>query len=69
MAKEIKTFNEFKDELIASPRLQDQFKEDPLSAVKEFQQSSPLSTDKWIYRIIVLSLGITIITIIVGVII
>ena len=69
MAKEIKTFNEFKDELIASPRLQDQFKEDPLAAVKEFQQSSPLSTDKWIYRIIVLSLGITIITIIIGVII
>lgn len=69
MAKEIKTFDEFKTELIASPQLQSQFKNDPVSAVREFQQSSPLSTDKWIYRIIVLALGLTIITIIVGVIV
>ncbi len=69
MPKDIKSFDEFKSELISSPRLQSQFKEDPVSAVQEFQQSNPLSTDKWIYRIIVLALGITIITIIIGVIV
>jgi hypothetical protein len=69
MAKEIKTFDEFKSELMSSPKLQNQFKEDPVSAVQDFQQSNPLSTDKWIYRIIVLALGVTILTIIVGVII
>lgn len=69
MAKEIKTFDEFKNELVSSPQLQNQFKNDPVSAVQEFQQSNPLSTDKWIYRIIVLALGVTILTIIVGVIV
>lgn len=69
MAKEIKTFDEFKSELVSSPDLQNQFRQDPLSAVQQFQQLSPLTTDKWIYRIIVLSLGITIIAIIIGVIV
>ena len=69
MAKQVKTFEEFKEELIANTDLQKQFKEDPLSALTHFQQQSPLSTDKWIYRIIVLSLGIVIVGIIIGVII
>ena len=69
MEKKIKTLDEFKSELIASPDLQNQFRQDPLAAVQQFQQQSPLTTDKWIYRIIVLSLGITIISIIIGVII
>ena len=69
MANPIKSFDEFRKELVSSPDLQNQFKEDPLKAVKQFQEQSPLSTDKWIYRIIVLSLGITIISIIIGVII
>ena len=69
MAKQIKNFEEFKNELVASPDLQSQFKQDPLTAVQQFQQQSPLTTDKWIYRIIVLSLGVTIISIIFGVIV
>ena len=69
MPKEIKTFSDFKNELISSPSLQNQFKEDPVSAVENFKQGNPLQSDKWIYRIIVLSLGITIITIIIGVIV
>lgn len=68
MDKEIKTFNDFKAQLVANPHLQDQFKQDPVSAIEQFQQSNPLSTDKWIYRIIVLALGITIVAIIIGVI-
>ncbi len=67
--KQIKTFDEFKNELESNTELQNQFKHDPLSAVQQFQQQSPLATDKWIYRIIVLSLGITIISIILGVIV
>jgi len=69
MRKEIKTFDEFKNELVSNPDLQNQFKADPVSAVEKFEQENPLSTDKWIYRIIVLSLGITILTIIIGVIV
>lgn len=67
MAKEVKSFDDFKKELVSSPSLQTQFKEDPLAAINNFQQENPLQTDKWIYRIIVLSLGVTIIAIIIGV--
>ena len=69
MANPVTTFKEFKKELIASPELQNQFKEDPVAAIEKFQRQSPLSTDKWIYRIIVLSLGATILFIITGVIV
>lgn len=67
MPREIKTFNEFKDELLTDPELQNQFKEDPVSAIEHFHQQNPLTTDKWIYRIIVLALGLTILSIIIGV--
>lgn len=69
MAKQIKTFDDFKTELVASPDLQNQFRQDPVNAVQQFQQQNPLTTDKWVYRIIVLSLGLTIISIIIGVIV
>jgi cytochrome bd-type quinol oxidase subunit 1 len=68
MENSIKTFNDFKAQLVSDPNLQHQFKEDPVAAIKQFKQSSPLSTDKWIYRIIVLALGLTILAIIFGVI-
>ena len=66
MAKNIKDFEEFKKELEVNPDLQKQFQDDPINAVQQFKQADPLSTDKWIYRIIVLSLGFTIIIIILG---
>ena len=69
MAQEIKTLNDLKNELVSNPELQSKFKQDPVSAVQQIQQQSPLSTDKWIYRIIVLSLGITILFVIIGVIV
>ncbi len=65
--KHIQSFNEFKSQLVSSPDLQIQFKENPLEAVKQFEQQSPLQTDKWIYRIIVSALGLTILAIIIGV--
>ena len=69
MEKQMKTFDEFKNELVSNSALQDQFKQDPVKAVQQIQQKNPLDTDNWIYRIIVLSLGITIISIIIGVIV
>lgn len=67
--KQIKTFNEFKNQLESNAELQQEFRENPISAIQNFEQSNPLSNDKWIYRIIVLSLGLTIISIIIGVIV
>lgn len=67
MPKEVKTFDDFKKELVSSPQLQAQFKTDPVAAVNNIPQENPLQTDKWIYRIIVLSLGVSIIAIIIGV--
>jgi len=61
--------NYCQNELATNSDLQNQFKQDPVLAVKQFKQQSPLSTDKWIYRIIVIGLSITIISIIIGVLI
>jgi len=69
MSRQIKTFDEFKTELVTNPDLQNQFKHDPVEAVNNFVQLTPLLTDKWIYRIIVLALGVTIVSIILGVLI
>lgn len=63
----IKSFDDFKSELIAKPELQKQFKDDPVQAVKQITQQSPLDTDKWSYRIIVLALDITILSVVTGV--
>ncbi len=65
--KQIKSFDEFKSQLVSNHDLQTQFKANPLEAVKQFEQLNPLQTDKWIYRIIVIALGVTILAIIIGV--
>jgi hypothetical protein len=67
--RRVKSFDEFKEELESNPTLQAQFKTDPVSAIADFQQQNPLTNDKWIYRIIVLALGFTILAIILGVIV
>lgn len=63
-----KTLGDFKKELISNPQLQDDFKNDPVEAVKKIEQQNPLDTDVWIYRMVVFSLGATILSIIIGVI-
>ncbi len=68
-SKQIKSFEEFKQELSSNQHLQDQFKADPIAAVNQVQTTNPLSTDVWVYRIIVSALGFTILSIIIGVII
>lgn len=64
----IKTIDQLKGEISSNQQLQDEFKNDPIAAINQIQQN-PLADDKWIYRIIVLALGLTILFIIIGVII
>jgi len=49
--------------------LQEKFKTNPLEAIKDVEIRNPKDTDYWIYRIIVLMLGLAVIAIIAGLII
>jgi hypothetical protein len=60
--------DDLKDTLPKSQQLQDAFKSDPIGTMDKIQLK-PLDSDVWIYRIVVLSLGFTIVAIIVGVIV
>jgi hypothetical protein len=64
----IKTLTAFKTELVNNTNLQNQFKEDPVKAIQQFNPSGPLP-DNWIYRIVVGSLGLAVILVIVAVVI
>ena len=66
---EFRNVNEFAKEMRRSPELQQKFKDDPVKAAEEMKEKSPLESDVWVYRIVVLSLGLTILSIILGVII
>ena len=66
---QFKNVDEFKKELATNVELQQQFKDDPIKAADQITQKTPLETDPWIYRIIVLALGFTILFIIIGVIV
>lgn len=68
MNKEMQTFKQFREALEKSPDLQNEFKEDPLKAVQQFEQQNPLN-DVWIYRLVVSALGAVILLIILGVIV
>ena len=65
----IKTLSAFKTELINNPDLQNQFKEDPVKAIKQFESSQGVVPDTWIYRIVVGSLGLAVILVIIAVVI
>ena len=49
--------------------LQQKFKDDPVQAIGNVEARNPKDTDYWIYRIIVLALGLAVLSIIVGLII
>jgi hypothetical protein len=59
---------DFKSALASDTDLQNAFKNNPVDAANAIQES-PLTTDKWIYRIVVGALGLSILSIIVGVVI
>jgi hypothetical protein len=63
------TFEDFKAALNNNPVLQQKFKEDPVTAAANVVISNPKETDPWIYRIIVMALGVAILTIIIGLVI
>ncbi|HJY14043.1 MAG TPA: hypothetical protein VJ304_14715 [Flavobacterium sp.] len=63
------TFDDFKTALNNNPILQQEFKEDPVRAAENFVITNPKETDPWIYRIIVLALGLAILSIIIGLVI
>jgi len=67
--EKIKSFEEFQKVLSDSEELQTRFKTDPVKAVNEFTQQNPLYTDNRIYRIIVIGLSITIVSVILGILI
>ena len=46
--------------------LQEKFKTNPLEALRNLETRNPKDTDYWIYRIIVMMLGLAIIIIIIG---
>ncbi|REC49118.1 hypothetical protein [Chryseobacterium pennipullorum] len=59
------TFDDFKAALVNSPELQTKFKESPVDALEGIVTQNPKDTDSWIYRIIVIALGLAILTIII----
>lgn len=64
--KNIKSFAEFQTELNSNVELQEEFKADPVKALKQFQTEIP---DNWVYRIVVGALGSAILLVILGIIV
>lgn len=62
--KNIQTFTEFQRELASNEELQNEFKEDPVKAIQQFHEFLP---DNGVYRVVVGSLGLSILLVIVGV--
>ena len=58
------TFEDFKTALNSNPDLQREFRENPVKAAENIT-TNPKDTDSWIYRIIVLSFGLIILTIVI----
>jgi hypothetical protein len=65
----VKNIDDLQNQLLNDTDLQNDFKNNPLDTIQQIEQQNPLGTDVWIYRIIVLALGFTILSIIVGVIV
>lgn len=59
------TFDDFKTALNNDLKLQQEFKDNPVIAAENLLITNPKDTDSWIYRIIVISMGIAILTIII----
>lgn len=66
MAK-IRTINDLRKEISTNQELMQKLIEKPEETLLEIQNETPLETDKWIYRIVVLSLSFIIIFVIVAV--
>lgn len=60
------TFDDFKTALNNNPALQEEFRENPVRAAENLVTTNPKDTDYWIYRIIVIALGLAVLGIITG---
>lgn len=69
MAQQDKSIDALKRDLETNTELQKKFRDNPVEAIQQYQGASPLEKDEWVYRIIVLSLGFTILAIVIGVLI
>jgi hypothetical protein len=68
MATSVKSFTEFKKKLQENPDLQNDFKADPVSAIRDIELQPPAYlSDVWVYRIVVIVLGLIIVGIVAGV--
>lgn len=67
MSTQLQALQTFGEALTKDPALMDEFKKDPLKVSQQFELQ-PIN-DKWVYRLVVASLGLTILIIIVGVIV
>ena len=65
----VKNFEDFKHRLLNDEGLLKEIKDNPEATIKNFKEDTPLNTDNWIYRIVVLSLGLAVLSIIIGVIV
>lgn len=68
MNQKFKSYDDFQEQIISDKELQEAFKKDPIDTIQRIR-INPLNSDKWIYRVIVISLGLTIISTIIGVLI
>jgi hypothetical protein len=60
----IRDFIDFKEKVLNDPKLQEELKNDPVETLKKMDQRAEIPPDKWIYRIVVSTLGFTILIII-----
>lgn len=67
MNQKFTSTRELADALKSDISLQNKFKEDPVSAIESIK-GNPLGWDTWVYRIVVLALGITVLSVVIGVI-
>lgn len=70
MTRKYKNIDEFVQGLKSDTSLQNMFKNDPIEAAEQISEAAtPLDTDVWIYRIVVFSLGLTVVATIMGILI
>jgi|LGVF01.1.fsa_nt_gb uncharacterized membrane protein YbhN (UPF0104 family) len=62
----INSAQQFKDAVIINKEFQEELRKDPVKAVEKVTVVSPLDRDVWIYRIVVLALGFTILIAVIG---
>ncbi|MBL7879825.1 MAG: hypothetical protein JNN23_08185 [Chryseobacterium gambrini] len=60
------SIQDLETELKNNNELQEKFRSNPVEAIKNVETKNPKDTDYWIYRIIVIALGVAVVTIIIG---